>query len=1648
MIRNISELHLLLHSDSPSGTATISCGRTAKLFIENTHLVRFSHLYFIGCNENKIKTIHQLIINTSTFRGLRNANGTALELVHTDAEIINSSFIFNGYGSYRGPIGLLQFLKIQGRIFQQSVYAQIGGALIINCSNVSIIGSNFEGNSAEIGGAIFGEGSSNITLTNCIFINNHAFSSSCLCFGGAIFSENSPDNPITSTASILLVNTKFINNTSANSGGAIGAFYIQVEILKCSLTMNSALSGGVMTVHKFNIPIYDSYLNLSVAHHDDRDGGGAIYAISESVISITETHFYNNTALNGVAGVLLAISLSTITITESVFHNNSAETIGGVVTTSLACNLIILQCQFRNNKASQGGIVAAEFQSNVTIFDSSFESNTAYIRGGVVYLYDGGSLIIAKASFKDNIADVGSVLTQNLNTLALVDNSNFYNNLATNAGGLFAVTQSGIQLQNCEFNNNRALYTGGVVAARQQSVVFIIDSSAFNNTSEVGGVVSIINYCTIQVERSQFSGCKALKAGGIFVVEHFSKLAIQDCKFRNNMADLGGGGVALVLNNSYAIINGTQFSFNKAYKGGAIHSEQLAHVAVSDCDFSKNSATYDGGVINLNFGSELRLTRTTLNNNNATVGGAIDMDTNVTAVIEESTFIGNTASMGSTIFLSLSRPVFITNTYISESFASIYGTVLITRSRVYFKENVAITNNFGSVHVIDSHLYLLGNTNFENNLIINKYTNELEINEGGAITLFRGTVVIEGTSNFNNNTAENGAAINAINSIIDVKEPVTITNNTARYNGGGIYLYQSQIQCTDNCSLTLVSNHALHSGGGIYAVSSTTEVAYHRGFDDQQPLLLFFENTAQAGGGLYVEANAKLYTLKAGYQTNETAYMSSCCSIVFSNNYADYGGAIFVDDGTSVGVCDSNPRQASSLTQKHPNYTECFLQVLDADPIYSLDYTSTSINFSHNYADYAGSTLFGGLLDRCIASPFAEIYLNYVNTPIDKIYDGVSYFKGISNIVPDTVSSYPVKVCFCNDGQPDCSFKLPIKKVKKGQSFTVTLVAIDQVNHTISNTTIHSYLTFVESGFGEGQLIQKTQDSCTDLTYSITTTHDSERLIIYAEGPCRDSSISKKWIDLQFIPCSCPIGFQQKDTENTNCVCICDTALLPYVSECNVQEETVTKHNDAWISYVNNTLNSSGYLIHNHCPFDYCLSPSSDHEIKVNLNKKNGADAQCAYNRIGTLCGTCKSGFTLSLGSSHCISCSHWHTNLSAILLAAIVSGIVLVALLLVLNLTVAVGTLNGVIFYTNIVASNFSMFFPFSSPNFITVFISWLNLDIGIDACFFEGMDAYWKLWVNILFPTYLMGLVVLVIFISEKSTKFALLLGRKNPVATLATLILLSYTKLLRTVILSFSFATLKYPDNSTQLVWLPDGTVKYLSGKHIALFIAALIIVIAGVAYTFLLFFWQWLLIYQDKFVFKWANDLRLNHFLDPYHAPYIYEHRYWTGLLLLVRAVLYIIAAVNVSNDPGTNLLALGCTLFGILVLKGYLKKNKIYKKWSVELLEIICYVNLAFICLMSFYLLEAKASQRVVAYISGSITLALFIIIMFYHIVFEFIMKSELWMRFRNQPPRPVTQNEHEDNNFDTENDQAPLIAPTCTTVEVPPLGEEPLSGLV
>ena len=47
----------------------------------------------------------------------------------------------------------------------------------------------------------------------------------------------------------------------------------------------------------------------------------------------------------------------------------------------------------------------------------------------------------------------------------------------------------------------------------------------------------------------------------------------------------------------------------------------------------------------------------------------------------------------------------------------------------------------------------------------------------------------------------------------------------------------------------------------------------------------------------------------------------------------------------------------------------------------------------------------------------------------------------------------------------------------------------------------------------------------------------------------------------------------------------------------------------------------------------------------------------------------------------------------------------------------------------------------------FWAFFIAWLNLDLGIETCLYDGMDAYAKTWLQFLFPAYIWTIVIIII-------------------------------------------------------------------------------------------------------------------------------------------------------------------------------------------------------------------------------------------------------------------------------------------------------------
>ena len=593
-----------------------------------------------------------------------------------------------------------------------------------------------------------------------------------------------------------------------------------------------------------------------------------------------------------------------------------------------------------------------------------------------------------------------------------------------------------------------------------------------------------------------------------------------------------------------------------------------------------------------------------------------------------------------------------------------------------------------------------------------------------------------------------------------------------------------------------------------------------------------------------------------------------------------------------------------------------------------------------------------------------------------------------------TVSSNPTRVCVCIDDIPDCNITLYNVTAYPGETFQIPAVAVGQMFGTVPFTVQSRFSSVNSSSHPQIKSLQKTQmvrKTCTNLTYTITSNLTTEEMILTVDKidkfpiqyPIQTTDISKiplllKDLHLHIQLNSCPLGFE---LNNSTCTCICYSQ-LQYITNCSIDTQKVYRKTSMWINATFTNGSQYGVLVHKHCPFDYCNTESFD----LNLEDP---DKQCAFNRSGILCGACQNNLSHVFGTSACRECS----SLWALLWVPVIAlaGIALVVLLIVVNLTVSVGTINGLIFYANIVRANHATFFPPNTTNsFLSWFIAWINLDLGIETCFYNGLDAYVKTWLQFVFPLYIWFLVIAIIAVSHYSTLAARLSGR-NAVQVLATLFLLSYAKLLRIIITVFQSTDLEYPDNTVRKVWLYDGNVDYLKGKHISLFIAALLLLLISLPYTAILIFIQYLQHWSSYRVLFWVKKLKP--LFDAYTGPYKDKHRYWTGLLLLVRIALFITFSINVEGDSAINLLTISTAVTCVLVYTSLIET--IYKMWYLNALEFFSFLNLGLLSSATFYIRLTDGNQTACIYTSTAVALVTFIIITFLHFLTS-IKSSSVW----------------------------------------------------
>ena len=345
--------------------------------------------------------------------------------------------------------------------------------------------------------------------------------------------------------------------------------------------------------------------------------------------------------------------------------------------------------------------------------------------------------------------------------------------------------------------------------------------------------------------------------------------------------------------------------------------------------------------------------------------------------------------------------------------------------------------------------------------------------------------------------------------------------------------------------------------------------------------------------------------------------------------------------GANVSFVNNSAQETGGAIHVEPDLTrmaelKCFYRIED--------YCTVTLYFTNNSAKIGGDNVYGASLAYC------QYYtLSYQDCPI-------IINTTLLDARESSVSSNPIYVCICDDeSRPQCtntSFINMSMSVYPSEKFTlsVTIVGADY-GMTIGNVYANLLLAssgatpapVLEQGFQYSQWIDNV--SCKELTYSIYTEYTLQHSVImyltaqYTNNPrhladqnygkycsyginpeCRYSPI---YINVIILPC--PLGFLRSPSR-----CDCYPPLIEKGVQCSIINGTgYFIWNDAlWIS-----INERGIVYTESCPLRHCTITNKMIDLIANPN------AQCVFNRAGRLCGSCRKGYSLAIGSSHCIHC-------------------------------------------------------------------------------------------------------------------------------------------------------------------------------------------------------------------------------------------------------------------------------------------------------------------------------------------------------------------------------------------------------------------------
>ena len=780
------------------------------------------------------------------------------------------------------------------------------GRALWNNGTLTVNGGSFEGNKANVAGAIYNAAGAELTVDGVTFASNSS------AIAGAI---NNRDGKVTIT------NSTFKGNDAGKSmGGAVrnDSGDIQkdgtITITGSTFEGNKAGNGGaVWNGSDGKVEIADSTFKGNTALAEGGLGqGGAI--TNANAMTITGGSFANNTAkYSGGAiynGAHAANGQASLTIDGTTFTGNSVKAdfnttqndniAGGAIFNDTNAKLDVKNATFTDNTSSLKGGAIFNRDGNVTITDSTFKGNSVpKSAGGAVLNESGdinkdGTITITGSTFEGNKAGNGGAVWNGFDGTVTITNSTFKGNTAlAGIGQGGAITNADqMTITGSTFEGNQAGKIGGAIFNAASGKLDFNGTNTFTNNTAAGKANDIYNAGTITVK----DGTTTLNSGLILAA--------------GSTTDVSGG--ALVINGNTTWEKGDNLG-SLTVNGGALTLQKGDVLEGYDKAKENTSLSVNSGSLYLinkdNYTAKnFTAAKKVLNVNNASfgfVGGQlVDDGGNVTGLVVSGNTIGadtkfdtdglTDTTVNNSSFLKNDLTVKADATDVTINGADVAVNKVNIGTSATGDKSLTINNN-GSLTVVGGNANdkLIAANGTDDLTTINVY--EGKLNLGSAAMPERGA----GTLGKANITLGNDGSLNASNGDYTVGD-VTGT--------GEVTADAANIKATGDVTAGDID---LVKGG---SVTSDKNITVNGSIEDA-------DGTLQAGGNITVQnditkaGNGKLTVAAGG--TIEAANISAtnvaAKKLTASGDVAVDGGVLNLT-GTGTATADASTVDSLTLT--------------------------------------------------------------------------------------------------------------------------------------------------------------------------------------------------------------------------------------------------------------------------------------------------------------------------------------------------------------------------------------------------------------------------------------------------------------------------------------------------------------------------------------------------------------------------------------------------------------------------------------------------------------------------------------------------------------------------------------------------------------